>query len=264
MKSFTHEECRAIFLHFLKIKFGPNQKVMGIRMMKTLKEKVEDFEKEIGYKFRDEKLLIQALTHSSYSNERKINKINNYERLEFLGDAVLELISSHFLFSKYSNMSEGEMTKIRASMVCEPALAECARKFSLERYILLGKGEEHTGGRERNSIISDVMEAVIGALYLDGGLNEARKFVKKYVLTDLEDKKMYYDSKTMLQEELQKKGKTTLLHYRLIDETGPEHDKEFTVQVFQGKKMLGEGQGKTKKAAEQSAAYQALQEYHMQ
>ena len=145
-------------------------------------------EEKIAYQFRDKTLLRQALTHSSYANEMKINKFEDYERLEFLGDAVLELVSSDFLFRERENTPEGELTKMRASMVCEPALAFCARDFSLEQYILLGKGEEATGGRNRDSIVSDVMEAVIGAIYLDGGLEEASAFIHRFILSDLEHK----------------------------------------------------------------------------
>ncbi len=145
------------------------------------KEKIKELEEKIGYEFKKKELIWQALTHSSFSNEQKINKYKNYERLEFLGDAVLELLSSQFFFETYPDMPEGEMTKLRSSMVCELALAYCARDISLGDYLLLGKGEEITGGRTRDSIISDVMEAVIGALYLDGGLSEADAFVKKYI-----------------------------------------------------------------------------------
>ena len=221
-------------------------------------EKIREFEKRIGYTFHNTQLLVQAFTHSSYSNERKINKIYNYERLEFLGDAVLELVVSHFFFEKIPKMSEGEMTKLRSSMVCEAALAMCARDLSVEAYILLGKGEENTGGRKRNSIVSDVMEAIIGALYLDGGLETAKAFIHEYVLTDIDSKKLFYDSKTILQEEVQKNEETPLLQYQLVAESGPEHDKEFRVCVLLNGDVIGEGSGKTKKSAEQSAAYQAL------
>lgn len=148
------------------------------------------------------------------------------------------------------------MTRQRSAMVCEPALAFCARDLSLGEYILLGKGEEATGGRKRDSIISDVMEAVIGAVYLDGGLEEARGFVKKYILSDLENKQLFYDSKTLLQEKMQKMGKE--ISYELIDESGPDHDKIFTVEVKIDGKTVAKGQGRNKKAAQQQAAYQVL------
>lgn len=219
-------------------------------------EKLKELERKIGYQFKKKELLKQALTHSSFSNEQKINKYANYERLEFLGDAVLELLSSRFFFDNYPEMSEGEMTRRRSSMVCEPALAFCARDISLGEYILLGKGEEATGGRKRDSIISDVMEAVLGAIYLDGGLSEADKFVKKYILSDLENKQLFFDSKTILQEKVQKAGKE--LSYVLLSETGPEHDKIFTVEAVIDGKTAGTGQGRNKKSAEQQAAYQVL------
>ena len=193
------------------------------------KEKIKELEEKIGYEFKKKELIWQALTHSSFSNEQKINKYKNYERLEFLGDAVLELLSSQFFFETYPDMPEGEMTKLRSSMVCELALAYCARDISLGDYLLLGKGEEITGGRTRDSIISDVMEAVIGALYLDGGLSEADAFVKKYILSDLESKQLFYDSKTILQEEVQRDGQS--LTYELVSETGPDHDKGFMVEA---------------------------------
>lgn len=222
------------------------------------KEKIKELEKKIGYEFKKKELIWQALTHSSFSNEQKINKYKNYERLEFLGDAVLELLSSQFFFETYPEMPEGEMTKLRSSMVCELALAYCARDISLGDYLLLGKGEEATGGRMRDSIISDVMEAVIGALYLDGGLTVADAFVKKYILSDLESKQLFYDSKTILQEEVQKEGK--LLTYELVSEIGPDHDKIFVMEVKIDGQMAGKGQGRNKKTAQQQAAYQALLE----
>lgn len=219
-------------------------------------EELKKLEEKIGYEFKEKTLLLQALTHSSFSNEQKINKCRDYERLEFLGDAVLELLSSQFFFETYPEMSEGEMTRQRSAMVCEPALAFCARDLSLGDYVLLGKGEESTGGRKRDSIISDVMEAVIGAVYLDGGLEEARNFVQKYILSDLENKQLFYDSKTLLQEKMQKMGKE--LSYELIDESGPDHDKIFTVEVKIDGAAVAKGQGRNKKAAQQQAAYQVL------
>ena len=220
------------------------------------KEKIKELEEKIGYEFKKKELIWQALTHSSFSNEQKINKYKNYERLEFLGDAVLELLSSQFFFETYPDMPEGEMTKLRSSMVCELALAYCARDISLGDYLLLGKGEEITGGRTRDSIISDVMEAVIGALYLDGGLSEADAFVKKYILSDLESKQLFYDSKTILQEEVQRDGQS--LTYELVSETGPDHDKVFMGEARIDGQTVGKGQGRNKKSAQQQAAYQAL------
>ncbi len=218
---------------------------------------MEVLEEKIGYSFKNRALLKQAVTHSSYTNEQKIRRTKNYERLEFLGDAVLELVASEFLFQEYGSMSEGELTKKRASMVCEPALAFCAGDLDLGRFILLGKGEEGTGGRRRDSIVSDVMEAVIGAIYLDGGMEPARAFINRYVLSDLEDKQLFYDSKSTLQELIQGRLKKDF-HYELLKESGPEHDKLFSVAVYMEDRLLGTGQGRTKKAAEQQAAYQAL------
>ena len=220
------------------------------------RESLKELEKKIGYQFKKKGLLKQALTHSSFSNEQKINKFANYERLEFLGDAVLELLSSRFFYENYPEMSEGEMTRRRSAMVCEPALAFCARDISLGEYVLLGKGEEATGGRKRDSNISDVMEAVIGAIYLDGGLVEAGGFVERFIFSDLENKQLFFDSKTILQEKVQKAGRQ--LSYTLLSEQGPEHDKIFTVEALIDGKVAGSGQGRNKKSAEQQAAYHVL------
>lgn len=218
---------------------------------------LEVLEERIGYCFTDKNLLQQAITHSSYTNEQKINKAKNYERLEFLGDAVLELVSSEFLFKEHGKVPEGELTKMRASMVCEPSLAFCAKDLELGKFIRLGKGEEATGGRGRDSIISDVMEAVIGAIYLDSGMEAAKRFINRFILSDLEDKQLFYDSKSNLQELVQRELKEEL-RYELLEESGPEHNKTFRVAVWIGEKHMGDGAGRTKKAAEQQAAYQAL------
>jgi ribonuclease-3 len=218
---------------------------------------ISKFEQLIGYTFKNKDLIIQAFTHSSFVNEQKINKKPDYERLEFLGDAVLEMISSAFLFKKYPDKKEGEMSKIRASLVCEPALAFDSEQLELKNYIQLGKGEEATGGRNKDSIISDVMEAVIGALFLDGGIDEAKKFIDNYVLTNADSMQMFSDSKSILQELVQGESLGEI-RYEICGESGPEHDKIFEVRVFVGDRNLGEGTGKTKKAAEQNAAYQAV------
>lgn len=225
--------------------------------MRNISEILNELQDRTGYRFKDEGLLKQAITHSSFANEQKINKLNNYERLEFLGDAVLELVSSDFLFKENPQMPEGQLTRLRASMVCEPALAYCARDIDLGEYILLGRGEEATGGRKRDSITSDVMEAVIGAIFLDGGMEEAKKFIYRFVLSDLENKILFMDSKTLLQEEIQKDNEAQLC-YELVGENGPDHDKEFKVKAYLNGKEIGTGTGKTKKAAEQQAAYEAL------
>ncbi len=154
----------------------------------------------IGYSFKNEELILRALTHSSFCNEQLIGNAGDYERLEFLGDAVLEAVSSAFLFERYPGKKEGELSKIRASMVCEPSLAFCARDLKLGSFIRLGKGEERTGGRERDSIISDVMEAIVGAIFLDGGFDKASEFIHRFILSDLENKQLFFDSKSNLQE----------------------------------------------------------------
>ena len=219
-------------------------------------KKLEEFQEKIGYKFQAEGLLRQALTHSSYANEKHMKKHSDNERLEFLGDAVLELVSSDFLYKNYPDISEGELTKKRASIVCEPTLALCTEAIQLGDYLFLGKGEDLTGGRTRKSILSDALEAVIGAIYLDGGLANAKEFIDKYILTDIEKKQLFYDSKTILQEVVQ--GEHEKLSYQLIDESGPDHNKSFTVEVQIDGQVISTGTGSTKKAAEQEAAYRAL------
>ena len=218
---------------------------------------MENLEKRIGHQFQDKDLLKQAMTHSSFTNEQKINHRKNYERIEFLGDAVLELISSEYLFFENPDMPEGKLTKARASIVCEQALAVTARELELGKFMLFGKGEELTGGRERDSIIADAVEAVIGAIYLDAGIERAKAFVKQFVLNDLEKKKLFYDAKTVLQEYIQgnRRGNVS---YELLGEEGPDHDKVFVSRVLFEQEELGVGRGKTKKAAEQNAAYEAI------
>ena len=218
---------------------------------------IGELEKKIGYQFRDKSLLKQALTHSSFANEQRINKLKDYERLEFLGDAVLELISSDYLYARFTQIPEGELTKKRASLVCEPSLAYCAREFGLPQFLLLGKGEDMTGGRNRDSIVSDATEALLGAIYLDGGFANAKEFVLNFILNDIEHKQLFYDSKTILQEIVQEKG-THLVEYRLIKEEGPDHSKSFTVEALINGESMGTGTGHTKKAAEQAAALEAI------
>lgn len=221
-------------------------------------QRMAELENKIGYTFQNKDLLRQAVTHSSYANEQKINKTGDYERLEFLGDAVLELVSSEFIYKENPQMPEGQLTRKRSSMVCEPALAFCAREIGLEAFILLGKGEEATGGRKRDSIVSDVMEAVIGAIYLDSDLTKAKEYIHRFILSDLENKQLFYDAKTILQEVVQQENKGTTLHYELLREEGPEHDKTFVVEALVGEQRVGCGTGRSKKAAEQQAAYEAL------
>ena len=222
-----------------------------------MNEKIEKLEQIIGYSFKDKLLVKRALTHTSFSNEQKINKNGDYERLEFLGDAVLELLSSEYIYLTNASMGEGTMTKLRAAIVCEPSLAQCANAFGLSEFIFLGKGESAMGGRKRDSIVSDVLEALIGALYLDGGMEEAKKFVHKYILIDIENKQVMYDAKSSLQELVQK-NKAGQIKYILLSESGPEHDKEFQCAVEIDGKRMGIGIGRNKKEAEQKAAAEAL------
>ena len=219
--------------------------------------KIRELEEKIGYCFQDQELLKHALRHSSYVNEKHMKKHECNERLEFLGDAVLEVVSSEFLFFEHQTMPEGELTKKRASMVCEPALAFCARDIDLGEYLLLGKGEEATGGRKRDSVTSDAMEALIGAIYLDGGFASAKEFIHRFILNDLENKKLFFDSKTILQEIVQGSSDEHV-SYELIREEGPDHNKTFCTAVRIGGRTYGEGEGRTKKASEQQAAYQAI------
>ncbi len=218
-------------------------------------------EEKIGYTFTDFNLLRQAMIHSSYANEKHLPKYKCNERLEFLGDAVLELVASEFLFYENRKMPEGELTKTRASMVCEPALAFCAKELDLGVYLLLGKGEDATGGRERNSVTSDALEALIGAIYMDGGFANAKEFIHRFILDDLENKTLFFDSKTILQEIVQANFKSSIT-YRLIGEMGPDHEKSFRVAVYIGEEEYGIGVGHTKKAAEQVAAYEIILKLH--
>ena len=217
---------------------------------------LDGFQKIIQYQFNNIGLLKNALTHSSYANEKKTGNYKDNERLEFLGDAVLELTSSEFIYTGNPDMNEGKMTRLHASIVCEPTLAMCARQIHLQEYIMLGKGEDLTGGRTRDSIISDALEALIGAIYLDGGFANAKEFIHRFVLNDLENKQLFYDSKTILQEVVQAHGLE--VEYELTGEEGPEHDKKFHVIAKAGDLFVVKGTGHTKKAAQQQAAYNAL------
>ena len=222
-----------------------------------MKRNLKELEHRIGYTFQDFALLKKAMSHSSYVNEEHLPKYECNERLEFLGDAVLELVSSEFLFFEHPTTPEGELTKTRASMVCEPALAFCAREIELGEYLLLGKGEEATGGRNRNSVVSDAMEALIGAIYLDGGFANAKEFIHRFILNDIEHKQLFYDSKTILQEMIQSR-QTGALSYEILKEEGPDHNKSFEVRALMGEEEIGRGVGRTKKAAEQVAAYNGI------
>jgi len=221
-----------------------------------MKKDTNELEDVIGYTFRDHDLLVTALTHSSYSNEMKRGGCRDYERMEFLGDAVLELISSDYLYQEHPDMPEGDLTKLRASMVCEPALAHCARLIGLEEYIRLGRGEEATGGRQKDSIISDVLEAIIGGIYLDSGIEDATSFVHRFIMNHESESVSYYDAKSKLQQIVQARGQTVV--YDLIDESGPDHAKVFTVSCVVGGTEVSRGQGPTKRKAQQAAAGEAL------
>ena len=216
------------------------------------------FQERIGYHYQDENKLIQALTHRSYINELRINTGRQHnERMEFLGDAVLELIVSDYLYQKYGEKAEGKLTKIRASLVCEPSLAACARSLEMGRCLCMGRGEDLTGGRERDSILSDALEAVIGSIYLDGGLEAAKKFVMEKILQQLQDEGVFVDSKSRLQEYIQNYDAGEL-KYEVIKMEGPDHRKQYTVQAVWNDRRLEIGTGSSKKAAEQEAAAKSL------
>ena len=220
---------------------------------------LQELEDKIGYHFKDKKYLKTALTHSSYANENKKN-LNSNERLEFLGDSVLSIVVSQHIFEHFKHLPEGELTKIRASLVCEKALFVFAQQIDLGDYILLGKGEEHTGGRERPSILADAFEAVIAAIFLDGGLEAARKHILSFIPKDIDIKKSvaFNDYKTMLQEIIQQNPEEKI-EYVTKGQSGPDHDKAFVVQVCLNSNVIGNGTGRSKKAAEQMAAKEALE-----
>ena len=216
-------------------------------------------ENRLNYKFNNIRWLENALTHSSFANEAK-NGISSNERLEFLGDSVLSIIVSDYIFKKFPNMPEGELTRLRASLVCEKALCEFSRELNLGDYLKLGKGEEKGGGRDRDSILADAFEAVLAAIYLDGGMEPAKKHVMNFVLREIKhhsSEESFKDYKTVLQEIIQRNPEENLT-YILTDESGPDHDKSFTVEVHLNSNVIGTGTGKSKKQAEQMAAKEAL------
>lgn len=213
-------------------------------------------EEKIGYRFRNPDLLVTAFTHKSYANERKINKPESYERSEFLGDAILEFIVSKYLYHHYQKYPEGKLTKLRASLVCEFTLSQISKELGFDEFVLLSKGEDLTGGRNRNSILCDLFESVLGAVYLDGGLKEAEKFVHRFLLDDIEKHSLFYDAKSTLQEFAQKEGKE--LTYMLLEEKGPDHNKYYVSAVLLDGKTIASGDGASRKASEQTAAYNAL------
>lgn len=232
----------------------------GVQVRKSKNEYYLEFQQVIDYKFKDKKILKEGLTHSSYTNESKNANEAHNERLEFLGDSVLGLVISHYLFEQRPNMPEGELTKIRANIVCEESLSEVSKRLNVGKYLFLGKGEETTGGRDRTSILADAMEAVIGAVYLDGGIECAKEIILGYMAEIIEDSiegKIFRDYKTHLQEILQSMNKEKIC-YKIVDEIGPDHNKKFVMEVRIGSKFLGLGEGRTKKEAEQKAAKEAL------
>ena len=224
-------------------------------------EQLEFFEKEIGYTFSNKETLLLAFTHSSFANEQKKRNHENNERLEFLGDAVLDMVVSEYMYRIYPEMPEGELTKLRASVVCEGSLAKLARQLELGKYLFLGKGEESTGGRNRDSILADTFEAVIGAICIDGGMESVTKYILGFMEKEIKETKNSFkmrDCKTHLQEVIQRTSKYPV-QYIIVGETGPDHSKLFAAEVHHINKILGKGSGKSKKEAEQAAAQDALQ-----
>ncbi len=219
---------------------------------------IKDLEEEIGYHFRNISLLQNALTHSSYANERWHNSLLSNERLEFLGDSILGMLVAEYLFRNFPDRPEGELTRMRADMVCEKTLAGVAEKIHLGQHLLLGHGEEQGGGRSRESILADAVESVIAASFLDGGMEAALHFIKTFILVEVPVSQLHnMDYKTKLQELVQQK-KNQVLSYKLVAETGPDHDKHFEVSVFLNGKEVGQGEGRSKKRAEQEAARLAI------
>lgn len=219
---------------------------------------IKDLEQAIGYRFKNITLLQNALAHSSYANERWHDASRSNERLEFLGDSVLGMVVAEYLYKNFPDRPEGELTKMRADMVCEQTLAAVAAKVDLGRHILLGHGEERLGGRSRGSILADAVEALIAACFLDGGLDAAKGFIQRFILTDVPVNKLHNtDYKTALQELVQQK-KNQVLAYALVEESGPDHDKHFLVEVSLNGKVVGTGSGSSKKRAEQQAACNAI------
>lgn len=224
-------------------------------------KKLDQFEKNINYKFKNISLLENALTHSSYSNEDKgYSRINN-ERLEFLGDSVLSIVVSRYIYNQFPKYPEGDLTKLRAQVVCEDMLNSVAIKLNVGSYLQLGKGEEASGGRERKSILADAVEAIIAAIYIDGGLDEADTFILNNLKDNIEllvNGKIVSDYKSYLQEYFQSKCQVCKIKYIVVHEEGPDHEKVFHVNLLVNKKKVGSGTGKSKKLAEQNAAKNAL------
>ena len=219
---------------------------------------IKTFQKEIGYQFQNEHLLVQALTHSSYANEKHMKKLSDNERLEFLGDAVLEIISSDFLYKNYPQKPEGELTKIRAELVCEKSLAEVAARLRLGEVLRLGHGESHGGGSHRPSMLADAVEAVLAASYLDGGMDVPRDIIRRFILEKEPVTSGNRDYKTRFQELVQR-SRDQVISYTLTGSSGPDHNKLFTFRVLINGVPNGEGSGRSKKEAEQMAACKALE-----
>lgn len=219
-----------------------------------------DLQTKIGYRFKNISLLKEALTHSSYANEHKAQHIKYNERLEFLGDAVLSIVVSDYIFKNCPELPEGELTKLRASLVCEKSLFEFAKKINLGKYLVLSKGERNNGGSERPSILSDAFEALIAAIYIDGGMENASKYVLGFIIPAIKNtkRKRINDYKTTLQEIIQK-NPGEHLEYVLVNESGPDHNKHFVVEVHLNSNVIGKGGGRSKKEAEQQAAREALE-----
>lgn len=221
-------------------------------------KKLKKLQQSVGYKFKDERLLQRALTHTSYANECNEGHNKSNERLEFLGDSVLGIITAEHFYLNFKDLPEGELTKLRAATVCENSLSSFARQLGLGEYLLLGKGEMCTGGSDRPSILADAFEALIAAIYLDGGIEEAKKFVLKYVDKAVEEHRGFKDYKTVLQEVIQK-NPGEVIEYVLVKESGPDHNKRFEVEVHLNSNVIGKGVGTSKKKAEQLAAKEALE-----
>ena len=220
---------------------------------------IKDLEKAIGYQFKNITLLQNALAHSSYANERWHDSLKSNERLEFLGDSILGMVTAEYLYRNFPDRPEGDLTRMRADMVCERSLAVAAERIELGNHLLLGNGEEAGGGRRRDSILADALESVIAACFLDGGMDAARRFIDTFVLTEVPVKKLRNaDYKTALQELVQQK-KNQSLSYALVGESGPDHDKKFEVEVSLNGKVVGNGSGSSKKRAEQDAARAAIE-----
>ena len=219
---------------------------------------IKDLENAIGYQFRNIQLLQNALAHSSYANERWHNSLMSNERLEFLGDSILGMCVAEYLYKNFPDRPEGELTRMRADMVCEKTLAAVASRIQLGQHLLLGNGEEQGGGRTRDSILADAVESVIAAAFLDGGMVAAKQFIQKYILVEVPVTKLHnIDYKTALQELVQQK-KNQVLSYTLVGQSGPDHDKRFDVELSLNGKVVGCGSGSSKKRAEQDAAHSAM------